>query len=204
MTRVGIIVEGNGEVPAFKYLIPKLQSPFEILSQPLRADMQPKGTPAQVAISAKAAIAYFIRRNVDLVVVLIDNEDNPSASAFATQLKTAFSARYLDVAFEVVVKNSCIENWLIADIDAIKAQPKRFAMTDAVSRQVAPNKSDRVDAQALLNKIAIRFEYDKGCDPTRIARLQDPYKIASNSRSFRRLLRVLENPRYIGQSRNPV
>lgn len=204
MTRVGIIVEGNGEVPAFKCLIPKLQSPFEILTQPVRADMQPKATPTQVAASAKAAMAYFARRNVDLVVVLIDNEDNPSASNFAAQLRVAFIARYAGVTIEVVVKNSCVENWLIADIDAFKAQPQRFRLTDAIAKQVAPDKSDRVDAQTLLNKMAIKFEYDKGADPTKIARHQEPHKVAKNSRSFRRFLRVLNDPVYRDQSRNPA
>lgn len=204
MTRVGVIVEGSGEVPAFKCLLPKIRTPFELLEQPLRADMQPKATPTQVAASAKAAVTYFVRRNVDLIVVLIDNEDHPNPPGFAAQLKTAFSARYPNVAFEVVVKNTCIENWLIADIDAIKAQPKRFRLTDAVIKQVTPNKSDHVDAQSLFSKIAIKFDYDKGNDPTRITRLQDPIRIASNSRSFRRFLRVLEVPPYTNQSKTPA
>ncbi len=90
MTRVGVIVEGSGEVPAFKCLLPKIQTPFELLEQPLRADMQPKATPAQVATSAKAAVIYFLRRNVELIVVLIDNEDHPNPPEFAAQLKAAF------------------------------------------------------------------------------------------------------------------
>ncbi len=204
MTRVGVIVEGSGEVPAFKCLLPKIQTPFELLEQPLRADMQPKATPTQVAASAKAAVSYFIRRNVDLIIILIDNEDHQNPPKFAALLNAAFSNRYPNLIFEVVVKNTCIENWLIADIDAIKAQPKRFRLTDAVIRQISPNKSDHVDAQSLLSKIAIKFDYEKGNDPTRITRLQDPIRVASNSRSFRRFLRVLEVPLYKNQSKTPA
>lgn len=204
MKRIGLIVEGIGEVPAFKTLIPKLSTPCQILHQPVRADLQPKAAAKQVAASAKAAIQYLCKRNVDLIVVLIDREDRPSASKFATELKQAFSSRYAGIAFEVVVKDSCIENWLLADPEALRAQPRRFKLTDAVINRVVPNKADSVDAQNLLNSIAVKFEYDKGADPTRIASLQKPHSIAANSRSFRRFLRVLEDPKYVGQSKQPA
>lgn len=204
MARIGIIVEGNGEVPAFKRLIPKLISPSGILGQPLRADLQPKSTPAQVAASAKAAISYFCRRNADLIVVLIDCEDHPSASAFSTTLRHAFAKLYPHIKVEVVVKNSCIENWLVADTDALKAQPKRFNITPAFVKYVCPNKADSLDAQTLLNKAAIRYEYDKGSDPQKIMSFQDPLIVAQNSRSFRRFLRVIGNPTYQHQSRDPI
>jgi hypothetical protein len=204
MPRIGIIVEGNGEVPAFKHLIPKLSCTSEILGQPVRADMQPKGTPAQVATSAKAAVAYFKGRQVDVVLVLIDKEDHPSAPGLAATLRAAFDARYPGVAFEVVVKNSCIENWLVADLDALRAQPKRFRVTNAEVRKIMPNKADSIDAQNLLNKMAIKFEYDKGADPARIAANQDPRRAAAHSRSFRRFLRVVGDPTYSTQSKRPA
>lgn len=204
MTRIGIIVEGNGEVPAFKRLIPKIHSDSEVLCQPVRADLQPKSTPAQVATSAKAAVTYLLGRGVDLVVVLIDRETNPSAPGFAAVLKTAFANRYPHVSFEIVVKDSCVENWLIADTDALRAQPKRFQLSTGVINQVVPNKADNIDAQKLLNRIAVKFEYDKGSDPARIATHQDPRKAAENSRSFRRFLRVLGDQLYAMQSKNPA
>ncbi|WP_341905975.1 DUF4276 family protein [Polaromonas sp. YR568] len=204
MARIGIVVEGNGEVPAFKQLIPKLTSPNGILGQPLRADLQPKATPAQVAASAKAAIGYFCRRNVDLIVVLIDLEDNPSASTFSKNLQAAFTKLYPHIAVEVVVKNSCVENWLIADVDALRKQPKRFAVTPALVRSVCPDKADSLDAQTLLNKAALKFEYDKGADPQKIMSHQNPLEVAQHSRSFRRFLRVIGNPDYQHQSRSPV
>src|SRR5687767_13420737 len=105
MKRIGLIVEGIGEVPAFKVLIPKLSTPCEILGQPVRADLQPKAAPAQVAASAKTAIAYLLRRNVELVVVLIDREDHGSAPGLAKALNAAFAARYKGINIEVVVKD---------------------------------------------------------------------------------------------------
>lgn len=204
MSRVGLIVEGSGEVPAFKALIPKLSTPWEILGQPVRADLQPKATPAQVAASAKAAINYLVGRNVDLVVVLIDREDHPSAPAFANELRIAFGKRYKHVKIDVVVKDSCVENWLVGDPQALRAQPQRFKITDGVVNQICPNKADKLDAQTLLNKVAVKHAYDKGLDPTRITRLQDPHRTAANSRSFRRLLRVLNDPKYRTQSRDPA
>jgi hypothetical protein len=204
MTRIGIIVEGNGEVPAFRQLIPKLSTNYQILGQPVRADLQPKSTPTQVATSAKAAVAYFNGRNVDLIVVLIDKETHPSAPKFAASLKIAFVNRYPNTLFEVVVKDSCVENWLVADMDAIRAQPKRFKPTAGHVAQVVPNKADNIDAQRLLNRMALKFQYDKGSDPLRITSHQDPRRAAANSRSFRRLLRVLGDPAYANQSRIPV
>jgi hypothetical protein len=202
--RIGIIVEGNGEVPAFKALIPKLTTAAEVLATPVRADLQPKAAPNQVAASAKAAVNYLIGRQVDMVIVLIDREDNPNAAAFAATLTTAFSDRYPGIGFEVVVKDRSVENWLVADIDALRAQPKRFKVTSAEIKRVVPNKADGQDAEWLLNKMALKFEYDKGGDPSRIAGHQDPRRAGQNSRSFRRFLRVIGDPIYAKQSRIPV
>lgn len=202
--KVGIVIEGIGEIPAFKFLIPKINSPFNILHQAVRADLQPKAKPNQVAASAKNAITYLIRKDVKLIIILIDKEDNDSASAFAQQLESSFNKIYKNVAIKVVVKDSCIENWLIADIDALRAQPKRFIKIQSIEDLIIPNKSDSVNAQDLFNRITNKHNYDKGSDPARIARHQDPDRIASNSRSFRRFLRVLENPKYKQQSKNPI
>jgi hypothetical protein len=196
-------VEGTGEVPTLSKIIQKLQTKNAILGRPLRADLQPKATPAQVAASAKNAIAYFCRRNVDLVVVLIDREDNANAPTFSAALRQAFQSLYPRITIEVVVKDSCVENWLIADPDALKLQKKRFNITPAFVNRVIPNKADLQNAHAMLNDAAIKFNYDKGSDPQKITQLQDPHRVASNSRSFRRFLRVIGDPKYATQSKLP-
>ncbi len=202
--RIGVIVEGMGEVLAFQKLIPKIQTPHVLLHTPLRADMQPRATEHVIARQAEAAVAKFVNQNVDMILILIDSEGTSCPHTFPLLLKNAFETLYGEPKFEVVLKDRAIENWLIADIDALKKSPARFNVTNAFVNQVAPNRADAVGKPCeLLNSIVHKGDYRKGRDPETIMKHQDPLRVATNSRSFRKFLRVVGCPTYGGQSRKP-
>ncbi len=166
--------------------------------------MQPKSEPGQIAGKAIKKVKIQRDRGADLIVVLIDREDRKECpTEFADQLKRAFAKRGYD-AVNVVVKNRTFENWLIADVEALKQLPGRFKVTKTFERTVSPNKADNVgDAEALLNKIGVKQRYHKRRDAVRITAVQETLNIAKNSRSFRRFLHVVGHPQYLSQSKRP-
>jgi hypothetical protein len=96
------------------------------------------------------------------------------------------------------------ENWLIAGLAALKAMPARFQVTRQFERKVSPNKADNIkNAESALKRICKGASYHKGKDAREIARHQEPRRIAENSRSFRRFLRVVGCKKYTSQSREP-
>jgi Domain of unknown function (DUF4276) len=103
----------------------------------------------------------------------------------------------------VVLKDMAFENWLIADIDAISTMSARYSLSKAAIDAVAPDKADRVNGYRWLMK-ATDGTYDKKRDAKRILAAAQPSRIAANSRSFRRFLRVLGHPAYKAQSKAPA
>ena len=103
----------------------------------------------------------------------------------------------------VVIKNRKLENWAIADLDALSSHPERFKVNAAARRAVEPNKADVIDAEELLKRLCQKVEYSKVKDSERIFSIADPTRIALHSRSFRKFLSVTGHPDYLEQSRRP-
>jgi hypothetical protein len=99
----------------------------------------------------------------------------------------------------VVIKDRTLENWLIADLQALRQQHARFTITAALARQVEPDKADRVNALNFLNRATNGRSYDKKVDGVNIAERMDVDKAAQNSRSLRHLLHVLHHDSYSDQ-----
>ncbi|MCH8961998.1 MAG: DUF4276 family protein, partial [Bacteroidetes bacterium] len=104
----------------------------------------------------------------------------------------------------VVVKNHSFENWLIADVKALRSLRGRFKVTRSFEKKVIPNKADHVaDAEGLLNTIAVKRPYHKRRDAVHVTAVQEALEMARNSRSFRRFLRDVGHPQYLSQSKRP-
>jgi hypothetical protein len=202
--RIGIVVDGDAESQALKLLTQRISIPDTQLLDPIYANMQPRSTPGQIARSAKSKIDVLTARGVDKIVVLIDKEDRLECpSQFASNIEAAFSAIGCPHV-EVAVKNRNFENWLIADVDVFNRLRSRYRVTKAFQKAVSPNKADSVpDAESLLNKIVVSGEYHKRRDAAQITKLQEADKMARNSRSFRRFLRIVGHSDYLLQSKKP-
>jgi len=103
----------------------------------------------------------------------------------------------------VVMKNRMFENWLVSDLVAFSNQGARFRVTGGMRSAVEPNRADGADALAWLKRACIGASYAKVEDAKRILGRADPVRMAQNSRSFRRLMRVVRHPVYLTQSRRP-
>jgi hypothetical protein len=175
----------------------------EAVMNPIKVDLQPGSPVAQTAKRCAGRIRLLEGR-VDAVVVLIDREERQEcpghlAASLAGQLAGAV---FCPVA--VVIKNRTLENWLVADFDAMSGLQGRFSFTAADRNGVVPNRADGADALKMLKRASGKREYDKVPDAQRILGAADPIRMAANSRSFRKFLRSVRHPTYQGQSQNPL
>lgn len=72
----------------------------------------------------------------------------------------------------------------------------------AECKRIEPNKADNISALTEIKATILKGSYDKVDDAKRILQRAEPTKMATHSRSYRRLLRVIGAPIYGGQSRN--
>lgn len=204
--RIGLIVDGQAEFRSFPHLLGRIDCPHTIVKT-LYTDIQPFAPAQQIAERVKKKLPIMVAKRANKVIVLLDREDrNVCPGDWAGQIQLALSTACAGVSvdsFAVVIKNHCYENWLVGDTTALEAMPQRFSLSASDIKKVSPNKADQVNAQALLKQTARKGSYSKVEDAMRIAAYSDPTRIAANSRSFRRLMRMLDNPTYLSQSRRP-
>jgi hypothetical protein len=159
---------------------------------------------APLGILATACARQVIQlhgRRAQLVVVILDRENRDDCCGeLAAALETRI-AREAEAAPAVVIKNRMYENWLVADVEALKQMRRRFSLSRTSERAIVPDKADNVDALRLLKQSAIGSEYSKVLDSQRILERADVMRMGANSRSFRRFMRVTRHPSYTAQSR---
>ena len=95
------------------------------------------------------------------------------------------------VSLHVVFKVSKFENWLVADPQALGSLPGLFEKVERIEKQVSKGRADAVDALGLLKACSKQRSYDKPSGAVAICKQLDPVRAAENSRSFRKLLKVL-------------
>jgi len=201
---IGLVVEGVSEFESLPFITAKFAADLpDALRRPVKANIQPAAPVAVIARECARAVRQLEDR-VDRAVIVLDREDRQECCGdLATGIANLVRPN-VRCGVDVVLKNSKYENWLVADFDAIQTMGARFRVTDGDRRQIVPNRADSIDAYALLRRAAIREAYDKVRDSVRIARVASPDRIAQNSRSFRRFLRVVRHIRYRTQSARPV
>ncbi len=142
-----------------------------------------------------------------LVVVVLDRErqrDCPGLLASRIQLECERLATSCGgMSIQVAMKDRTFENWLVADLEALRVQPARFRVTAAMERAVSPDRADRCDAMTILRRAVVRGSYNKIEDSARICSRIDIMRLAANSRSFRHFLHVFGHAAYNANCRNP-
>jgi hypothetical protein len=201
--RSAVICEGTQEKMDVEYFL-KRQKWFKG-SAPLVlfAPMQPKAAAGQIARSALDRVRIAKSEGCDPIIVIIDREELLDCPPILKRnIEVAFQK--FEYSVNVVIKNRKFENWLIADIHAISAC-KEFSVSKSFRRKVEPDKADHVDnASDWLKMANCLRQYEKNKHPRAILEKADCKRIAGNSRSFRRFLRLLEHPDYLDQSRRPA
>lgn len=201
--RIGIIVEGESEYYSLPLILKSLGGAYEhAWLKVVKAVIPPKASYGVMANACKSRLRLLETEGVDRILVLIDREDRDECSGTIASGLAASLIKLTQTEVFVVVKDRTYENWLIADLEAIKNQRKRYSISAAAERSVIPDKADKVDALRYLKKIC-SGRYDKVEDSKKIARFATPIRIAANSRSFRRFLRCMGHQRYRRQSATP-
>jgi hypothetical protein len=202
--KIGLLVDGRTEYYALPHLLPRLGSSHQILA-PLVCDIQPFASPALMAHVASKRFPILLKDKVDWILVLIDKETRQDCTGELVQVIEREMRSRLDskeVGLSVVLKVSKFENWTASDPDALRALPGMFEKVERIEKQVAPNRADAVDALSLLKSCA-RKSYHKVDSAVAICKQLDPVRAAANSRSFRKLLKVLECPGAAPEDRSP-
>ena len=199
-----IVTEGTGEFSAFKTLFTSLPTTTGSLApKVVHVTCQPDGPVKGIAKACGPLLRQAHARKTDLFVLVIDREQQLSTPGELSPAMKAELERISPGSFriEVVYKDRTFENWLIADLDALRKQRARYEVSDALVRQVEPDKADRVKALDLLKKATKGKQYDKIVDGQKIAERIDLMAAARHSRSFRHLLHILGHVEYLDQCR---
>ena len=205
--RIGVVVDGQAEYRSLPKILERIECPHLIVKT-LYADIQPFAPVAQIVKAVNTRMPALLAKNVDHVIVLVDRESRKVCPGeWAKEIERALGrgcSQNHNCSYSVVIKESCYENWLISDVDALLKMRKRFSLSKNTVRAIQPNKADRQDAQNILKKAAQGAAYSKIEDSVRLMSLAEPLSVAANSRSFRRLMRQLENEQYANQSKRAV
>ncbi len=195
--RIGLLVDGRGEYHGLREIRQRLST--HPIVEILLCDIQPFSTPAQMALAASKKAQILEMRKIDAIVLLVDKENRQECTgelAAAIQAATVSRLKTLGIAvpLHVVLKVTKLENWLISDPQGLRELPGLFEDVDRIERQIGGGRADAVDASTLLKGCARRGNFEKVRDAVAICRKLDPARAAANSRSFRKLLKVLGHP----------
>jgi hypothetical protein len=200
--KIGLVVDGVSEYSALPYVLNRLAplTGHQYL-RVIKADIQPLAPLPSIARVCKPAVAQLAARGADRILVLLDREQQEAcAPTLASDLGLVLSTSGCPAT--VIYKDRTFENWLLGDVNAIRAHPARFNIAPGQIRQIQPDRVDRVDGLAMLRLIA-RRGYDKVGDSRVILESAQPAQIGLHSRSFRKFLREVGDPTYAAQSRVP-
>jgi hypothetical protein len=202
--RLGVVVDGESETAGLLEIYPQLAGASgHVFLNPVVAPIPPLAPYPTMARACEPYVDQLSVRRADRVIVLVDRESRPDCCGIVARAFQAELAARVAVPVAVVVKNSMFENWVIADISAVRAVAGRFTVSRAIERAVQSNKADNVAALDLLKRCVTRGGYEKVQDARRILANADVLEIGAHSRSFRRFLRESGHPSYAAQSLRP-
>lgn len=158
--KIGFIVDGVAEYQSLPRLLEQIRQELpHVLLNPLFAKIQPHASLGRIVGAAEPGINILRGKQAQKIIILLDRENREECpgdrAAAITRALVERYGHYRDVAFGVVIKDSCYENWLVADTRALASLPRRFSLTDASIRRIEPNKADRIDAQRLIKAAAL-------------------------------------------------
>jgi hypothetical protein len=201
--RIGVVVDGMSEYWSLGVLLNKVApATGQTYLRVVKADIQPLAPFPVIARACKMPVAQLSARGADLVLVVFDREGRVECPSEIADGVSRALALQVDCQTSVIVKDRQYENWLVADLEALAAHPRRFRVSPRHTRAIEPNRADAVDGSAIVRNMAVR-DYEKVDDSRMIVESADPAKMARHSRSFRKFLREARHPAYSSQSRLP-
>jgi hypothetical protein len=196
--KIAILTEGLSEFKSLPLLYPQLHQRMPARSkivQTLKVSAQPDATFPQIVASCRPSLVIASRLS-DMIIVLLDREQQQSCPGELSSLLEKEFTKATSTPVRVALKDRMFENWLISDIEALRSQPKRFAVDSAAERRISPDKADSVNGLVVIKRMVKNGQYSKTEDSERICRTARVERIAQNSRSFRHFLHVLGHDSY--------
>jgi hypothetical protein len=201
--RIGVVVDGMSEYASLGVLLSKVApTAGQTYLRVVKADIQPLAPFPVIARACKMPVAQLSARGAELVLVIFDREGRVECPSEIADGVSRALALQVDCRTSVIVKDRCYENWLVSDLEALAAHPRRFRVLPRHKRAVEPNRADAADGLAVIRQMAVRG-YEKVDDSRTIAESADPARMARHSRSFRKFLREARHPAYSTQSKLP-
>lgn len=196
MTRIAIVTEGDSEVASLPLLREQLEhrTHNQIVGH-FKVAVPPDAAVAVVGRACAKLIRVAEAKRPDRVVFVLDRETQQECPGGIAASITAEIRRHC--AFDdirVVLKNQVYENWLLADLEALRAQPARFVVSHTLVGAVEPNRADSAQALRLIKSAVVSGHYDKVADSKRIMSRADVTRALLHSRSFRHFLHALGDP----------
>lgn len=190
--KVGILTEGRGEVPALPKLYGQLRALGHQLLNPVFVDVPPLAPAALVANRARARVNMMLARDADRAILILDREGSLQDPVVRAQEIVSALKPMCGGDVRVVIKDRCIENWLIADSAAFSAQPMLFPRHDKI--RYAAGRADAQDATKLIKMALHTSSYEKMQHPAKILAHSKIVSMRSNSASFERLIQAITAP----------
>ena len=205
---IAIISEGDAEYYTAADLLKRIVP--EAITISILAKVHPTAPMPRLVARIAQEIALLLKtRDPDKIFVLLDREKlNDCPGQRASEIQDGIGALLPNgiPPIYVVIKDRKYENWLVSDIEALKRHRGRFDVSAATERLTSRNNADSSDAEELIKR-SIRkgqHSYSKVVDAKRIISVSNPCRMAKNSRSFRRWMRLLGHVCYSqDNSRNP-
>lgn len=190
--KIGFLTEGRGEVPALPKLFAELKSMASIPVQylhPVFVDVSPDAPAKLIARGVKPRLDALVGRGANKLVLVLDRESvKISAAKRAAEISTALT-QHCTHNVCVIIKDRCIENWLIADPQAYRKQ--RALFPNAARIRYPSGRADNQDAEALIKAAIVNGNYDKMRHPEKILSKSSPAVMALNSKSFAQFVSVV-------------
>jgi len=204
--KIALITEGDAEFKSLPLLLPEINSlTSNIVLKPLKVNVSPDAEPGVIARECKSRVLIAAARGAGLAVVLLDREQQAKCPGdISTEIEAAINAACNSLPVRVVLKDRLYENWLVADMDGLAAQARRFEVTAARRRRVEPNKADKTDGLALIKSMTLGGHYEKVQDAERICRHLGVERAAEHSRSLRHFLHVVGMPEFAEGCKVPL
>jgi hypothetical protein len=203
--KIGFVVDGVTEFASLPCIYTRLSNATgNQFLRPLKVDIQPKAPVGVIVRQSIRGVRQYAARDADRIILLLDREDRDECPGeLAREIEAGLKGLGYTNA-SVVLKDRTFENWLIADIGAVRRCRGRFVVSNAMIGAVEPDKADRADALRLLKRAVKHGDsYDKVKDGKALLDGALLENIALNSRSFRRLLRTIGAAAYVDQSLRP-
>jgi hypothetical protein len=188
---VGIVTEGRGEVVALPLLYSQLEKVGSVrLINPIFADVDPLAPIALLCKGLSPRIKQAGSRGADRVIVLLDSEkNNICPGERAAEICRCLSGM-VEEEVAIVLKHTCFENWLVADMSPFFAQPALFP--EVARMKISAGSADVANGKRVIQSaLGSRRFYSKMDHPCKILKGANVEAMRRQSRSFDKFVRTL-------------